>query len=660
MKKTICIAAVITACFVIAIFAGSGEDRKAIRSQRLHTSQALVPDVLNYQGVLADEAGSPLDATVDMTFSLYDSESSGIPLYTEIHTVTVQNGLFDVQLNAEAIAPVAQGIIVNGGETYVGVTVGDDAEMTPRQRIGSVPFAHRVDGLHRDAEGNFGIGTTSPEAPLHVEGIFGPGGWDIVSKVEGVFYPGGWGGIVSKFAALSEEGVETGSVEVLKSNEYALGVFGPGGWGWAGYFDGRGYFSDDLGIGTAEPTEKLDVVGNGRFDGDLIVTGEIDPKALRFIPQTSAPLASEGKVYYNGSADELYVYDGSTWQPLIGGGGGADDDWRVVGGGDPTVSDDIYHSGHVGIGTSSPTAKLHVVTSGPGSPGKAVYGKSEIDGGTGVYGAASITAHNGVYGIHSPSGNSGLLGHGSYGAYGRSSGGNYGYLGGSDYGVYGYHSGSGNWGYIGQSTCGIFGINDGTGNFGWLGHNASGVRGYSPDGVAGRFSGDVEISGTLSKGAGSFKIDHPLDPENKYLSHSFVESPDMKNVYDGMVQLDANGEAWVELADWFEVLNKDFRYQLTCIGGFATVYVAEEISGNRFKIAGGNPGMKVSWQVTGIRQDRYANAHRIPVEEEKPPEDQSYYLHPDLYGKPEEKSVDWKYDQEILGEMQKAESGLRR
>jgi len=116
----------------------------------------------------------------------------------------------------------------------------------------------------------------------------------------------------------------------------------------------------------------------------------------------------------------------------------------------------------------------------------------------------------------------------------------------------------------------------------------------------------------------------------------------------------------VELADWFEVLNKDFRYQLTCIGGFATVYVAEEISGNRFKIAGGNPGMKVSWQVTGIRQDRYANAHRIPVEEEKPPEDQSYYLHPDLYGKPEEKSVDWKYDQEILGEMQKAESGLRR
>ena len=71
--------------------------------------------------------------------------------------------------------------------------------------------------------------------------------------------------------------------------------------------------------------------------------------------------------------------------------------------------------------------------------------------------------------------------------------------------------------------------------------------------------------------------------------------------------------------DEFDVLNRDFRYQLTCIGGFAPVYIAREISGNRFKIAGGQPGMKVSWQVTGIRQDPFANEHRIPVEEPKPP-----------------------------------------
>src|SRR5439155_22785461 len=101
------------------------------------------------------------------------------------------------------------------------------------------------------------------------------------------------------------------------------------------------------------------------------------------------------------------------------------------------------------------------------------------------------------------------------------------------------------------------------------------------------------------------EIDHPLDPTNKYLNHSAVESSDMKDIYDGVAVLDAKGEAVVEMPNWFEALNKDFRYQLTCIGSFAQVYIAEEIHNNRFKIAGGKPGMKVSWQVTGTRHDPY-------------------------------------------------------
>jgi hypothetical protein len=80
-------------------------------------------------------------------------------------------------------------------------------------------------------------------------------------------------------------------------------------------------------------------------------------------------------------------------------------------------------------------------------------------------------------------------------------------------------------------------------------------------------------------------------------------------------------------------------YQLTCIGGWAPVYVADEISGNRFKIAGGQPGMKVSWQVTGVRQDAYANAHRIPVEQEKPVQERGYYLHPEAFGQPAERGI---------------------
>ncbi|UCE08258.1 MAG: hypothetical protein JSW07_09645, partial [bacterium] len=150
------------------------------------------------------------------------------------------------------------------------------------------------------------------------------------------------------------------------------------------------------------------------------------------------------------------------------------------------------------------------------------------------------------------------------------------------------------------------------------GGSSPAITAFSSFGQAGYFRGSVTVTGTLSKGGGSFKIDHPLDPENKYLCHSFVESPDMKNVYDGVVLLDNRGEAWVELPDWFDALNRDFRYQLTAIGGPGpNLYIAEKIVNNRFKIAGGNPGMEVSWQVTGIRQDAFANAHRILVEEEK-------------------------------------------
>ena len=145
-------------------------------------------------------------------------------------------------------------------------------------------------------------------------------------------------------------------------------------------------------------------------------------------------------------------------------------------------------------------------------------------------------------------------------------------------------------------------------------------------------SGDVNIKGNLSKGGGSFKIDDPLDPANKYLYHSFVESPDMMNVYNGNITTNKAGLATVVLPHYFEALNRDFRYQLTVIGQFAQAIVAKEVSQGRFTIKTNRPGVKVSWQVTGIRQDAYANAHRIPTEVEKPPQEQGHYLHPELFG----------------------------
>ena len=145
-------------------------------------------------------------------------------------------------------------------------------------------------------------------------------------------------------------------------------------------------------------------------------------------------------------------------------------------------------------------------------------------------------------------------------------------------------------------------------------------------------NGNLNVNGNVNKSSGNFKIDHPLDPANKYLYHSFVESPDMMNIYNGIIVLDRRGVAWVELPNYFEALNQDFRYQLTAIGAPGpNLYIAKEISGNRFRIAGGKPGMKVSWQVTGVRHDEWANAHRTQVEVEKTGKERGTYLHPELF-----------------------------
>jgi hypothetical protein len=163
-----------------------------------------------------------------------------------------------------------------------------------------------------------------------------------------------------------------------------------------------------------------------------------------------------------------------------------------------------------------------------------------------------------------------------------------------------------------------------------------GLYASSPSGVndlAGYFDGNVWITGLLSATVKAFRMDHPQDPANKYLTHASMESSEMLNVYSGTIVLDGNGEASVALPDYFEDINKDFRYQLTAIGAPApNLYIAEEINNNSFKIAGGNPGMKVSWEVTGVRNDPYAQAHPMQVEIEKNDREKGKYLHPEVYG----------------------------
>lgn len=288
---------------------------------------------------------------------------------------------------------------------------------------------------------------------------------------------------------------------------------------------------------------------------------------------------------------------------------------------------------------------------GSGTANAGVYGTSTAS--SGVKGEISGTSTRadsaGVYGFSGFDNGNGLIGEATNGA--------------AAYGVWGI-SNAGR-GVVGEnlntvrlgSSPGVYGgglAEDGVWAISGLGNGL-----YASGGdYAAYLAGKVYIGGPLEKPAGSFKIDHPLDPENKYLYHSFVESPDMKNIYDGVAVLDETGSAEVSLPEWFSALNDNFRYQLTALGAPGpNLYIAQKISNNRFKIAGGTAGMEVSWQLTGIRRDAYANKNRIQVEVEKAPSARGTYLHPEAFDQPAEKGFDWKQRAEELQRLKNVRAG---
>ena len=243
------------------------------------------------------------------------------------------------------------------------------------------------------------------------------------------------------------------------------------------------------------------------------------------------------------------------------------------------------------------------------------------EGGDGIYGQGGVVTTGGTLGGGiNDSGGTGVSGHGGDGTGGIAGG-----LGVRAQGGDGTDTGG-----DGIDAYGGNGSLFGGGNGIYAQGGAAGSEGSGGD--AGYFDGEVQVNGNLSKNGGSFKIDHPLDPANKYLYHSFVESPDMMNIYNGNVVTDAGGTAVINMPAWFDALNTDFRYQLTTIGQPAQAWIASEIANGSFTIKTSKSGVKVSWQVTGIRQDAWANAHRIPVEVDKAQKDQGHYLHPELFG----------------------------
>jgi hypothetical protein len=292
---------------------------------------------------------------------------------------------------------------------------------------------------------------------------------------------------------------------------------------------------------------------------------------------------------------------------------------------------------------------------------RGVYGRSNSHSGYGVYGLATDTTpvaynHGGYFESYSGWGT---------GAYGK--GGAYGVRGeSSNYGVYGEATGTGlvHGGYFdGDSPvgygvhaqggqCGVYGLATAT-----TGTNY-GLRAmsWSSSGYAGYFDGDVHVAGNLSKSSGTFLIDHPLDPENRLLRHNFVESPENLLIYRGVVQLDAQGEASVELPNYFIALavEGDASIQLTPLRvPFVTAY--EWGSGfDQFTIRG-ESNREVSWMVLAERDDPVIRRLARPVEEEKGPDnkycDRGKLLDPVAYGYPESMGRDYERHKSVRGRI---------
>ena len=288
-----------------------------------------------------------------------------------------------------------------------------------------------------------------------------------------------------------------------------------------------------------------------------------------------------------------------------------------------------------------------------------VYGRSDSTSGRGVYGLASATTgtnHGGYFQSDSTTGR-GVIGYASA-TTGDTRGGYFSCWSTAGTGVHGLafaSSGTTNGGRFeswSTSGWGVYGTTSATG----AGDTPYGVRGYASTATSGYAVyalGDMGASGVKP-----FRIDHPSDPENKYLLHYAAESPEVINFYRGTVTLDGAGEAVVELPPYFASINKDPSYQLTAVGApMPMLHLAEEVTeaalaeGERagpgvvppicsFRIAGGAAGGKVSWRVEALRNDLRIRLHGAPVEREKTGPERGKYQHPEYYGQPPERGMD--------------------
>lgn len=376
----------------------------------------------------------------------------------------------------------------------------------------------------------------------------------------------------------------------------------------------------------------VDGFGNGTFNASLTVGAQISA-------------ASAG-----------FLQNGPTVVDIIQQGGGDGIDLMTFGAGDGIFvqSAGLGVVGIVGQATNTTQTNLGIQgqSFGPGGTGILGQAADSTAPNTGIMGQAfgpstGTSFATGVFGLASNTSNTGF----STVGVGGESDGEFGI------GVRAIAKGKVGFAILAEATdastenVGIQAQSFGPGGFGIEGFaDASGGIGVFGSGpTAGEFIGNVNVVGTLKASSKSFLIDHPIDPANKYLNHASVESSELMDIYTGNAVLDSEGRAVVRLPNWFEALNRDFRYQLTAVGAAApNLHIQQEIANQQFTIAGGAPGTKVSWQVTGVRQDAFAKAHPLQVEEDKAANERGFYIHPELFGAPREKSIIWAQHPETM------------
>lgn len=103
-----------------------------------------IPQLINYSGTLTDKTGAPVTGTFSVVFSIYAAPTGGAALWTEkwdstTTQITAISGVFNVMLGYNT--PLPPTFFADNPVTYLGIKVGTDSEMIPRQQITSVGYA---------------------------------------------------------------------------------------------------------------------------------------------------------------------------------------------------------------------------------------------------------------------------------------------------------------------------------------------------------------------------------------------------------------------------------------------------------------------------------------------------------------------------------------